>query len=100
MNDKLILQDERTRAVENEGSRLGFTILLFGLLLDITVRSFFFSESNWDLFALLIVSSLTATVYQALHKALPPRFLRSALILGAVSSLVAVLIVLILAKLR
>jgi hypothetical protein len=59
---------------------------------------FFYRESNWDLFGLLIVSSFAALLYQAMHKALPPRFLRGVILLGAGSALVAILIVLILAR--
>jgi hypothetical protein len=98
MKAEPVIQDERTKAVANEGSRLGFNILSFGVLLDLTLRAFFYRESNWDLFGLIIVSSLAALLYQAMHKALPPRFLRGVILLGAGSALVAILIVLILAR--
>ena len=35
MNDQTIIRDERTKSIGNEGDHLGFTILLFGVLVDV-----------------------------------------------------------------
>jgi hypothetical protein len=70
------------------------------VLLDIPLRAAIFRESNWDLFALLVVSGLAATVYQARQKILPAGFLRSLLFLGMISALLSVILVRILVKLR
>ncbi|MBN2085866.1 MAG: hypothetical protein JW748_11650 [Anaerolineales bacterium] len=100
MKDQPVIQDERTRSIEHASYKPGFMILCFGLLVDITVRSAFFNQAPWDLFALVIAGSGVSTIYQMRHKTLPPNFRRSMLILGLISALVSVLIVLVLAKLR
>ena len=63
-----IMRDERYYAVENASYRIGYLILAFGLLMLIVVRSIAYHESNWDLFALVVISSFAATIYQAAHK--------------------------------
>jgi hypothetical protein len=100
MNTPAILKDERTRSIEREGDHLGFIILAFGIMIDIFVRSAFFNQSPWDLFALVIIASWTSTVYQAAHKTLPQHFLRSALLLGAASALLAAALVFVIVRLR
>jgi hypothetical protein len=100
MSEKPILKDERTRAVENASGQFGFVILLFGLMLDIIARSWFYGESNWDLFALVVISSLAATVYQATHRILPPHFMRSLLVLGAACAVLAAVVTFLVARFR
>jgi Na+/H+-dicarboxylate symporter len=34
----------------------------------IIIRSIAFHESNWDLWGLVVISSLVATIYQIVHK--------------------------------
>ncbi len=100
MNDQLIIRDERTRTVENEGYRIGFIILCFGVLVDIFFRSILNQESVWDLFALVVISSWTNTIYIGLHKALPPNFLRSALLLGLATALLSAAMVIVIVNFR
>lgn len=71
MKNEPILRDERYYAVENASYKIGFMILTYGLFGLIIIRSLFFQQSNWDLFALIIVASLAATIYQGVHKVLP-----------------------------
>ena len=71
MNKQPIVRDERYYAVENASYRIGYLIIIYGLLLLIIARSIVFHESNWDLFALLLISSFAATIYQAVHKIIP-----------------------------
>lgn len=71
MKNEPILRDERYYAVENASYKIGFMIMTYGLFAVIIFRSFAFHESNWDLFALVIIASLTATIYQGVHKVLP-----------------------------
>ena len=68
MNKQPIVRDERYYAVENASYRLGYMIIIYGLLLLIVARSIVFHETNWDLFALVVISSFAATVYQIVHK--------------------------------
>lgn len=63
-----IIRDERYYAVENASYRIGYMIIIYGLLLLIIFRSIAYHESNWDLFALVIISSFAATIYQIVHK--------------------------------
>jgi hypothetical protein len=63
-----IVRDERYYTVENASYRIGYLILAFGLLVLIIVRSIAYHESNWDLFALVVISGFAATIYQAAHK--------------------------------
>jgi hypothetical protein len=63
-----IIRDERYYAVENASYRIGYIILAFGLLALIVVRSIAYHESNWDFFALVVISGFAATIYQAAHK--------------------------------
>jgi hypothetical protein len=68
MKNQPILRDERYYAVENASYRIGYMILAFGLMVLIFIRAIAFNESNWDLFALVIISSFAATIYQLAHK--------------------------------
>lgn len=71
MKNEPVLRDERYYAVENASYKIGFMIITYGLFAVIILRSFLFQESSWDLFALIIIASLAATVYQGVHKVLP-----------------------------
>jgi hypothetical protein len=68
MKDQPVIRDERYYAVENASYRIGFIILMYGLMVLIIIRSIAFQESNWDLFALIIISSFAATIYQFAKK--------------------------------
>lgn len=68
MPEQPIIHDERYYAVENASYRIGFMIMAFGLLILIVIRSIVYQESNWDPFALVIIASGMATIYQAVHK--------------------------------
>jgi len=72
-----VMKDERTIMVENASYRWGYTILVFGVLLDGVIRGMVkrgaipdplsIFASNWDLLGLVFVSSAAATVYQMVH---------------------------------
>jgi hypothetical protein len=68
MNKPPVVRDERYYVVENASFRIGYMIITYGLLLLIIFRSIAYHESNWDLFALVIISSFAATIYQIAHK--------------------------------
>jgi hypothetical protein len=73
-------RDERMIAVENASYKLGFTVLVFGLLFDMVYRNLIkrgsfpdplaLTEGNWDLMGLVILSSGLATAYQWHHRIL------------------------------
>ena len=88
-------RDERTVAVENASYRLAYQFMSFGLLLLVGYRSFVLHESNWDLFALVILGGGVGTAYQATHKVLGRRWLFasvSVFVLAAVAAAVLVVI--------
>ncbi len=68
MNKNEVVKDERFVAVENASFKLGYSILSYGILVLIVVRSLLLNQTNWDLFALVIVSSFAATIYQIKNK--------------------------------
>jgi hypothetical protein len=68
MNRQPVMRDERYYAIENASYKIGHTIFTFGLLLLIFIRAILYQESSWDLFALVILANLAATVYQARQK--------------------------------
>ena len=100
MKDQPVIQDERTKSIENASYKPGFIILCFGVLIDIFIRSAFYNQAPWDLFALVIVASWASTLYQARQKTLPPKFWRSMLILGIATAALSAVLVFVLAGLR
>jgi CDP-diglyceride synthetase len=68
MKNHPTMRDERYFAVENASYRIGYLILAFGSMVLIIIRSILFQQSNWDFFALIIISSLAATIYQVRNK--------------------------------
>jgi hypothetical protein len=68
MNKPPVVRDERYYVVENASFRIGYMIIAYGVLLLIVFRSIAYHETNWDLFALVIISSFAATIYQIIHK--------------------------------
>jgi hypothetical protein len=63
-------RDERKTAAVNANYKWGFTFLVFALLADVVYRGLR-HEAAWDLLALVVVSCLLATIYQAWQKAVP-----------------------------
>jgi hypothetical protein len=100
MNTGTIIRDERTQTVENASYKLGFNILCFGVMIDIIFRSLFYKEAPWDLFALVIVGSWAATIYQGVHKTLPPHFFRSMLLLMVATAVVSAVMVFVIVSIR
>jgi len=56
--------DERTRAVSDHGNAIAYGILIYGLLLDVMVRSFVYGQQAWDLMGLVIAGGLVSWFYQ------------------------------------
>jgi hypothetical protein len=94
MTPAAVERDERTVMVENASYRLASTVMSFGLLLDIAYRSWVRHESNWDLFALVILGGVVATAYQGSNGVLGPRWRKSTAAVMAAAAACAVVIVL------
>jgi uncharacterized membrane protein HdeD (DUF308 family) len=92
MNNQPVLRDERTITIEHSSYRWGYFVITYGLLLIIGLRAFIYKESNWDLMALVILSGLITTAYQALHKILSRRWAYLFSVTLIVAAVVAVVI--------
>ena len=90
MNENPVVRDERTLAVEDRSFRFAYTLLVFGLLLDIAYRLWVQGKLNWDLMALVVVSVILGLAYQATKKTLPHRWWHLAIVLMR-ATLIAVL---------
>lgn len=70
MTPAMVERDERVVMVENASYRLACSVVSFGLLLDVIYRSWVRHETAWDLFGLVILGGVVATVYQGGNQAL------------------------------
>jgi hypothetical protein len=84
-----IQRDERTLAVENAGYRLVYLLLSFALLADVAYRGLVRRESAWDLFGLVIGAGVVATAYQATHRVISAKWVKTAIVAFFVSLTVA-----------
>ena len=96
MKEQPILRDERTIAVENQSYRLAYQVIAYGLLAIVAYRGYFRQETNWDLMALVVLSSVIATLYQSKQKIFTRRVIWVMFVSGVVSAVLAVVLVLIL----
>ena len=76
--------DERTVAVANAGSALGFVVLYFGILLDGCYRTFVRHEAPLDLLALIIVSGAVSMLYRARQRAITHSQAKKLLLIGLI----------------
>ena len=93
MTARAVARDERTIAIENEAYRWSYLLLSFGVLAIIAFRAFVWGEACWDLFALLILSGVVKTAYQARQRALFPRWAKVTLMTMAAAAVVAAILV-------
>lgn len=91
----MIEKDERTIVVENESYRIAYSVISYGILIDIMYRSFFLKEAPWDLFVLIFLGGIVATAYQYKQKIFTHKWIRSILILVVLSALTALIVALI-----
>jgi len=94
MNKNTVVKDERYFVVENASFKRAYNILAYGTLILIVIRSIFLGQSNWDFFALLMVSGLAATLFQIKNKTLSFSWKWIALFFGVM--LLSALVVLVL----
>ena len=93
-------RDERTIAVENEGIKLAYIFIVYGLLLDVMYRSWFFGEAPWDLMAFVILGGAVTTFYQARHKALSSNWAKQALLIALLGGVIAFFVAAVLAVVK
>jgi 1,4-dihydroxy-2-naphthoate octaprenyltransferase len=93
MKDEPVYRDERTTIVENKSYRWAYYVVSFGLLAIVAYRGFVRNESNWDLMALIILSSLVATLYQSYNKILSRRTWLGVVVTALIAGVVAAIIV-------
>lgn len=91
-------KDEREKMVEDASLALGYRIICFGLLLDVIYRSFRLGDSGWDLLALIIGSSLAATIYQTRQRTLTGAWAKWALLTAVAAAAVGMLLALLFSK--
>lgn len=96
MKNQPVVRDERYYAVENASYRIGYMIVIYGILVLIVFRSIAYHETNWDLFALVVISSLVATIYQVVHKTITisPKWIYFTLAVTLLAALVSAVITL------
>lgn len=92
MTNRSDIRDERTIAVENASYRWGYLLLAFGLLAIVAFRGLVLQETNWDLLALVIVSSFVTTVYQGAQQVLSRRWLLITLATALLAAVIAAVI--------
>ena len=88
---------ERSVAVTNAAESLGFKFALFAILADVIYRSWKLNDASWDLFAIVISSSLVAVIYQVRHKAFTKSWIKTviiSLLLSVSISVIAMAIIL------
>jgi hypothetical protein len=95
MKNNDIIKDERTIAVENSSYRWAYIVLSFGLLLDVAYRGWMKNESSWDLLALIILSGLITTLYQAGKKIVTRRWILWAVVTALIAAVVSAVLILV-----
>jgi hypothetical protein len=85
-------RDERTLAVENASYRWACSLLTFALLVDVMYRGLVRHEAAWDLMALVVVSGVVATVYQARQKILTRGWVMKVVLLACFAGIVGAII--------
>jgi hypothetical protein len=85
-------RDERTVAVENASYRWAYLLLTFGLLVDIMCRVLVSHEVVWDLMALVFVSSVVASVYQARRRILTQGWVMKVVLAACIAAVTVALL--------
>ena len=93
----LMERDERERAVDAEAERLVASIMTFGVLVLVMVRSLR-GEAAWDLMALVIAAGFAGLVYRARKRAVDQRLGMLGLSVGVVAAVIAAVLVAVLTR--
>ncbi|MBZ0255191.1 hypothetical protein K8I31_03970 [bacterium] len=101
MNDiPTVERDERTIAVENEGIKLAYIFIVYGLLLDVMYRGWFLDEAAWDLIAFVILGGVVTMLYQIKHKAVASNWVKRALLISLLGGVISFIIAAVLAAVK
>jgi hypothetical protein len=92
MSSPMPLRDERTISVENASYRWAYLFVTFALLVAVVYRDFFLGQSSWDLFAIIIASGVITTLFQAQQRVFTMRSARTAIVVVAIASVVALVL--------
>jgi hypothetical protein len=87
-----VIKDERSEVVEKASYSVAYIFICFALLLDVVYRAFKTGESSFDLLAIVILSGIVSTIYQAKHQILNKSWLKTVVIVLAISIFVGVMI--------
>jgi hypothetical protein len=87
-----VIRDERTEAVENTSYRWAYFLLTYALLFDVMYRSFIRHDSAWDLMALVVVSGVLCTVYQAKQKILSQGWVMKLILAAGIAGVIAAIL--------
>ena len=87
-----VKRDERTVEVEKASYSLAYIFMGFALLLDVAYRSFILKQSSFDLLAIVVLSGLIATAYQARHNILNKSLIRIIVFTVSISIFVGVMV--------
>ena len=85
-------RDERTVAVENSSYRWAYCLLTYALLVDVMCRAWFRHEAAWDLMALVIVTGIGTSVYQARQRILTQGWVMKVVLAGCVAAVFAAIL--------
>lgn len=91
VKDKMADRDERTVSIENASYAIGYKVAAFALLIDIAYRAFKKDEPSWDLFAIVISSSLIMLGYQLRHRILTKQCVKfgiMAIVAGTITAII------------
>lgn len=89
---QIVIVDERTKSVANEGHRWAYGVLTYALLLDVVYRGVVRNEAAWDLLVMIIAGGAVCAIYQARQKAMPAGWAMHAAILACLSAAVAAVV--------
>lgn len=87
-----VQRDERTVAVENASYRWAYGLLALALLADVMVRALVRHEAAWDLMALVVVTGIGTSVYQARQRILTQGWVMKVVLAGCVTAVFAAIL--------
>lgn len=86
-------RDERTTAVEKASHSIAYIFMSFALLVDVAFRAFKTGQSSFDLIAIVVLSGLISTIYQAKHRILNKSWIKTIIFAFSIAMFVAILFV-------
>ena len=94
MKAKRIESDERTVAVENSSYRIGFQIMVYGVLAAVAWRGLLLQQAAWDLLALVVIGSGIPVAIQSRHSILQRGWIVKAMLSVVIAAVLGLLLIL------